>query len=265
VRTTLRIAATLGLSAALLLAACGDDGEEVNAGAGGESTALEGTQWVLDLSTLDVGSTGPAQATLLLEGGQASGTDGCNQFNGSYELDGDNLTFGALASTGMMCTAEIAAAGKVVTDGLAATETYSISGTTLTLAGADGDLLTYEAASAAGLVGEWQIIAYLDEASEAFTSTLAEPLSTITFADDATVAGTAGCNNFSGGYTADAATIAIGPLAVTNKACEPAEIMTQEALVLAGLQSATTWQTTANGIDLFRADGTRVVSLAPPA
>jgi heat shock protein HslJ len=267
VRSTLRAVAVIGLTASLLLAACGDDAEEVNAAdGGGDAAALEGTQWVLDLDTLDVGSTGGAMATLLLQDGQAAGTDGCNQFNGTYELDGSDLTFGALATTQMACTAELTSAGTKVTEGLEATESFSISGSTLTLEGADGPVLTYEAASATALVGDWQIIAYLDEANEAFTSTTAgdQPAS-ITFADDGTVSGFAGCNTFSGGYTADASTITFEPLATTRMACEPAELMTEEATLLAALQSATTWQATAMGVDLFRADGIRVISLAPPA
>jgi len=261
----LRTAAALGLAAVMLLAACGDESVE-SSGSGEGSTSLEGTQWVLDLSTLETGSTGSAKATLRLQDGVATGTNGCNQFNGGYETDGDSLTFGQLATTEMMCTPELDAAGRKVLEGLAATETYAVDGATLTLQGADGNaLLTYQEASAAGLVGEWQIIGYLDEAKNAFTSTLAEPVSTMTLADDGTVSGNAGCNDFSGSYSADETNIAFSPLGITRKACSPDEVMTQEALVLANLQAATTWQTTAAGVDLFRADGTRVVSLAPPA
>jgi len=260
----LRTAAALGLAAAMLLAACGDDG----GGSGGASsggTPLEGTQWVLDLSTLGTGSTGSAQATLRLENGVAAGTDGCNQFNGGYTLDGENLSFEKLATTQMMCSPELDAASRKVLAGLAATKSYAIDGSTLTLKDKDGKTaLTYDEASATGLVGEWQIIAYLDESKQAFASTLADPTSTITFAADGTVSGNAGCNDFSGTYSADATSITFSPLITTRKACEPAEVMTQEALVVAGLQEATTWQTTANGIDLFRADGTRVISLAKP-
>jgi heat shock protein HslJ len=264
VQTTFRAVAVLGLAAAMLLAACGDDGEKVTAGSGG--TPLEGTQWVLDLDTLGTGSTNGAQATLRLENGVAAGTDGCNQFNGGYTTDGDSLTFGQLATTQMMCTAELDAAGRKVLDGLAATQAYAISGSTLTLQDKDGTtVLTYDEASATGLVGEWQIIAYLDEAKQAFTSTLADPVSTVTFAEDGTVSGNAGCNDFSGTYSADATSITFSPLIATRKACTPEDVMTQEALVLADLQSATTWQTTSNGVDLFREDGTRVISLAKPA
>jgi putative lipoprotein len=50
----------------------------------------------------------------------------------------------------------------------------------------------------------------------------------ITFTADDQAHGSGGCNNFTGRYTLDGATLHLGPLASTNKACPPA-IMNQEA------------------------------------
>ncbi len=58
--------------------------------------SLEDTTWHLAGYTLDdVAESVPwlVDATLLLEGGSASGSGGCNSFSGSYTLDGDQLTF----------------------------------------------------------------------------------------------------------------------------------------------------------------------------
>ena len=41
--------------------------------------------------------------TLAFEDGSASGNASCNQYFGSYEIDGLSLTFGPLASTEMFC------------------------------------------------------------------------------------------------------------------------------------------------------------------
>jgi putative lipoprotein len=49
----------------------------------------------------------------------------------------------------------------------------------------------------------------------------------ITFTAEGQAHGFGGCNNFTGGYTLDGATLALGPLASTKKACPPA-IMNQE-------------------------------------
>jgi putative lipoprotein len=51
--------------------------------------------------------------------------------------------------------------------------------------------------------------------------------SSITFTAEGRAQGFGGCNNFTGGYTLDRATLALGPLASTRKACPPA-IMNQE-------------------------------------
>ena len=56
--------------------------------------APEGIEWSL------VGGSGQ---TLLLDGGRATGSGGCNRFTGNYELEGDRLSFKPLASTRMAC------------------------------------------------------------------------------------------------------------------------------------------------------------------
>lgn len=40
---------------------------------------------------------------VLAEGGELSGTDGCNQLSGGWEQDGDVIIFGEVATTMMMC------------------------------------------------------------------------------------------------------------------------------------------------------------------
>jgi lactoylglutathione lyase len=49
---------------------------------------------------------GGAGRTLLLEGGRASGSGGCNRFAGGYTLEGERLSFEPLASTRMACEPE---------------------------------------------------------------------------------------------------------------------------------------------------------------
>jgi lactoylglutathione lyase len=49
---------------------------------------------------------GGSGQTLLLGGGRASGSGGCNRFAGDYELDSERLSFRPLASTRMACDPE---------------------------------------------------------------------------------------------------------------------------------------------------------------
>src|SRR5687768_8130387 len=67
---------------------------------------ITGIDWQLTSIAVD-GTLGPVSEgvtpTLRLDAGDASGSAGCNQFSGGYELEGEALTFEALTSTLMLC------------------------------------------------------------------------------------------------------------------------------------------------------------------
>lgn len=254
--------------AALLLAACGDDddSDDSSAGtaAGGDSLSIEGPLWLLT----DAGEgadAGAADSTLKLEGGNTSGNSGCNSFSGSYTIDGDSLTFGALASTAMACAEPaVGELETVVLAGLEATEKYAIVGETLVLEDADGNaLLSYSVAPAVNLAGTWEITGYLMADQSAFTSPVADSGASLTFADDGTMSGTTGCNNVNGPYQVDGDTISIGALATTKMACEP-DLTAQEEGILAALDVAATFTSGAGGtVEMTDAEGMRVLTLTP--
>ncbi len=78
----------------------------------------------------------------------------------------------------------------------------------------------------------------------------------ITFAPDGGVSGQSGCNAFTGRYTQNGASVDIGPLASTRRACAEA-LMLQEARVLQALDAVTTAS--------LEADGALVLTGAAPA
>ena len=86
--------------------------------------------------------------TLLAEGRKVQGSAGCNRMTGTYKLDGEKLKFGPLATTRMACpdmqteTAFLKALG--------ATTRYEVSGSSLTLYGADTAVARLEAAATPG-------------------------------------------------------------------------------------------------------------------
>lgn len=114
-----------------------------------EMATPEDTTWQLTSYADDGSASVPfyIQATLLLEDGTASGSTGCNTFNGSYELDGSSLTFGeAFATTRAACPEETTTA---VEDGYLAAlpqvASWEIEGDELRLNAPDGALLlTFE-------------------------------------------------------------------------------------------------------------------------
>ena len=69
-------------------------------------TGLENTLWNL----VSFGELGAEAAlvqgstiTLLLAAGQAAGTGGCNGYGGTYQVDGNSISFGPITSTKMAC------------------------------------------------------------------------------------------------------------------------------------------------------------------
>ena len=104
------------------------------------AAALEGTEWQL----VDIGGQpSPAGAdstrhpgfTLIAEGRRVQGLAGCNRMKGTYQLDGQKLKFGPLATTRMACPAMETETAFL--KALEATTRYEVSGSSLTLFGAD--------------------------------------------------------------------------------------------------------------------------------
>lgn len=64
---------------------------------------LDGTSWVLQYYRKTKAITEPP-ITATFEGGEVHGSAGCNSYRGSYQVDGDNITFGPpIAITVMAC------------------------------------------------------------------------------------------------------------------------------------------------------------------
>jgi putative lipoprotein len=72
-------------------------------------TGLENTQWNL----ISFGAPGAEQPliegstiTLMLAGGQAGGSGGCNSYSGTYQVDGSSIAFGEITRTEKACLEE---------------------------------------------------------------------------------------------------------------------------------------------------------------
>jgi heat shock protein HslJ len=79
------------------------------------------------------------------EDGKVSGSMGCNQFGGSYETKGDQISFGPLAATLMACPEPAMSQETAVLAILSGTVTYKLDGNSLTLTGQDGSLANFSA------------------------------------------------------------------------------------------------------------------------
>jgi heat shock protein HslJ len=244
-----------------VLAACGsassDSGATTSAADG---LPLEDTSWGLvsfadgDGQTVEVPDG--VTATALFSDGSVSGSGGCNRFSGPYELDGDALSVGPVASTLMACIGPQSEVEQAYFLALDATAAFRTDASSLTLLDEAGDaLLTFGVVEPVSLTGtEWTAMG-INTGTDAVSSVVAGATVTATFGEDGTVSGSAGCNTYTGEYTAQQGAIEIGPLASTTKACEPAEVMTQEAAFLTAMQNATTYAIDGETLELRDGSG----------
>lgn len=114
--------------------------------AAAEAPSLTKTRWVATMINNGTGATasvvaGSTVTAVFGEDGKVAGSGGCNDFNGTYTLDGAALDFGPLMSTKKACADE--AISKQEASYFAALDkvaTYAFSGADLQLRAADGSL-----------------------------------------------------------------------------------------------------------------------------
>ena len=102
---------------------------------------------------------------------------------------------------------------------------------------------------------EWRPIEVAGEALPSNTQMF------VRFEAENKVAGNGGCNRFMGGYRLENATLRIGPLASTRRACE-ADVMKREAAFLRALEEARIFLRNGTKLTLKNAQGATTVRLA---
>jgi heat shock protein HslJ len=121
----------------------------------GLPTGLENTNWNL----VSFGGPGAEQPiiegsaiTLMLAGGQAGGSGGCNSYGGTYQVDGNNISFEEVVRTERACLEEgVTEQEQRYFEALESASTYQVEGNQLhiTYDGGNG-LLIFEASLPAG-------------------------------------------------------------------------------------------------------------------
>ena len=230
------------------------------------TATLEGTTWQLVAYLDDAGNlTLPyreAPATLLMADGQAGGNTGCNNYFGSYTVDGDSLTFGPMGATMMACPEPQSNQEQAYLAGLGNVASYVIVGNQLHFLNADGGIImAFEPQVSAGLTGTVWSAMMVNNGQEAVTGLIADTQITAVFGEDGTLSGTAGCNNYSTTYEVDGDSITIAMGASTMMFCgEPEGVMDQEAQYLAALETAAIYTLAGDTLELRTADGALAVS-----
>lgn len=71
--------------------------------------------------------------------GKLNGNVGCNGFSGDYQVDGNDLTFGPIAATLMLCEGPVGDQEITTLGVFSESATFVLDGDTLTLTSADGN------------------------------------------------------------------------------------------------------------------------------
>jgi heat shock protein HslJ len=106
------------------------------------------------------------------------------------------------------------------------------------------------------LAGTSWIVTRYNNGQEAVVSVIIGTEMTANFRADGQLTGSAGCNNYFTSYTTDGNNITIGPAGSTQQFCsEPEGVMEQEQEYLTALQSAATYSSRGDSLDLRTASG----------
>ncbi len=254
-------------AAAVVLGACSAAGGGSPSPSGGSAAAskpLEGTNWTLT-SYLGPGGTGvkvPAgiAATALFKEAAMTGNSGCNQYRGSYAVDGNKLTIGQTISTLMACGQAQMALEQAYLAVLPRVATFVISGDTLMLKTAEGVVgLEFAATPAPALTGTKWVATGINNGKGGVVSSVTGTDVTATFATDGSVSGSGGCNTYSGTYTTDGTKLSFGTLATTQMACGDA-VNSQESAYFTALARVATYDFVGSNLELRAADGALQVS-----
>jgi heat shock protein HslJ len=276
-RTSLLVG--LAGTASLLAVACGDDDDDAEPAATSappttsapapstsptstpaEGASLEGTTWTLSGDAPLEAPLDDIVVTAVFDAGTLTGHSGCNTYTTPYQTSGDSLTIAPeIAVTAMACPEPQMAVEDEYLERLPRAATYTIDGSTLTLADDDGGSLLVYGTVAGGdaILGAWNVTGYYTE--DAITSVVGDVTLTAEFTADR-VSGNSGCNQFNGSYTVDGQNITIGPLASTRAACPDDELQQQETDFLAALELAETFQVAGTRLELLRSAGTIAVT-----
>ena len=107
---------------------------------------LEGSTWTV-VEGMNVDVPDGATPTAEFAQGQLSGFSGCNQYQTTYEVDGDTMTIGEVAGTLIACDEATTAVETDYLASLKSVRTWTIENDNLLLQDKDGDFVLEYASS----------------------------------------------------------------------------------------------------------------------
>lgn len=177
-----------------------------------------------------------------LPAGRVSMQADCNQVNGTYTTDGNQLTITPGPSTLVACPE--GSLGDEYVRQLTNVSSYFFKDGKLILEFKfDSGSMTFVPSAPEGLAGtKWEVVNY-NNGKQAVVSLIPDTAITLNFGTDGRVNGNASCNNYMGPFDTLGDILHVGGLATTFKLChKPDGVMAQEMRYLTALQSAQTFE-----------------------
>lgn len=157
-----------------------------------------------------------AVPTLNVRGLTVTGSDGCNGFSGSVDLDTSDVSFSDMVSTAMACGDDgVMSQAATFMDALVETVSWEIDGDALHLS-SPGSELVFEPEPTIDLAGTWELreVSTLDGQLDVIPTAVP----TLTVADGE-VSGSDGCNGFRGSVEVVGSRLLVDGIAMTERAC----------------------------------------------
>ena len=226
------------------------------------SQALTESIWVLTELNGQAPLPGTTITAEFSEDGKVGGSAGCNNYNTTYSVNGNEIEFGEHAATTMMaCPDPIMQQERDYLAVLMNTATFEIKDDGLILYDSDGTTLAVFAAQSQDLAGSsWDVISY-NNGKEAVVSVIIGTEITANFGEDGQLTGNASCNTYSAPCETDGDKISFGPVISTEMFCgEPEGVIEQEQQYLAALGTADTYKIQGLSMEMRTEDGALVAS-----
>ena len=255
------VALVLGLAlAGTVVSGCGSSE--------GRDGQVEELTWILQSYRVADGETKAVPAGVRVDAvfaaGKVSGSSGCNTYQGPARIAGSRMENGPLATTKKRCLPSVMEIEQAYLANLesATTAVVEDESGSLVIQDADGDaILTFAVEKPREFPGSsWKLVSCTN-GTGGVVSVLENTHVNITFDENGSLAGLAGCNSYWGTYTTEGDKLSIGSVGSTELACaEPAGIMEQEAAYLKALQDAATFKIKGDALELRSSDGSLLAS-----
>jgi heat shock protein HslJ len=257
--TPKKLAVLLTIFAGLMLTGCACTPSN------GETNLLSGTGWLLtELNGTPVASS-PAMTLMFSEDGNVNGNDGCNLYSSTYTAENGTINISEeMTVTERACSGPIMQQAKTFTTALKQAVTYRTENKQLRLMAADGSTLAVFLQQGKELRGtSWDVSGYDNGQGTIMRINNSGRKLTMKFDLGSTVSGSSGCNSYSADYTYSAVdqTLEPGRLLRTAMACTDGNIMQQEGMFIAALQTVKSYHINGNTLTLKAADGGTAIIL----